>query len=312
MLAKHDITVFVLRDPRDVLASRYHYIMGLKRHRLHPFLADPARTELERYRLLIDGHHGDPYLRPMNEMLLQFAPWTDSERTLTVTFEALVGARGGGDDAVKNAALLQIARHCGIDEKNIPQEAAGLRRRRPFRKGKSGTWREELPTEIQALVEDRCARPCAGSATLNAASVPDLRRSPRPVVPQVATGQELQSLDGTIRRHAEVERSAVQPPDRPRASVPGTLLPSTCSPHSICHDSPCPHRGNDIRTSRNPAPDEGSGTRRHRERGFANGFSRRGCLRPGLTVITVRCALPFFQSKGPLPSVSDCSSNAAN
>ena len=158
MLAKHDIaTVFVLRDPRDVLASRYHYIMGLKRHRLHPFLADPARTELERYRLLIDGHHGDPYLRPMNEMLLQFAPWTDSERTLTVTFEALVGARGGGDDAVKNAALLQIARYCGIDEQNIPQDIAGPpAKTATLRKGKSGTWREELPAEIQALVEDRC------------------------------------------------------------------------------------------------------------------------------------------------------------
>lgn len=158
ILATREIaTVFVLRDPRDVLASRYHYIMGLKRHRLHGFLANPALSENERYRLLVEGNPGEPFLRPMAEMLEQFAPWVESARTLTIRFEELVGARGGGSDDEKRAAFQRIAAHCGIEEDRLPADiTAPPAKTATLRKGKAGTWREELPRDIQELVELRC------------------------------------------------------------------------------------------------------------------------------------------------------------
>ncbi len=150
-------TFFVLRDPRDVLASRYHYILGLKRHRLHSFFADPSRSEFERYRLLVEGHAGDPFMRPMVEMLAQFAPWVESDITLTVRFEDLIGARGGGTDEAKHAAFQRIAVHAGIAADRLPDDIAQApAKTATLRKGKSGGWRDELPWEVQELVEETC------------------------------------------------------------------------------------------------------------------------------------------------------------
>lgn len=149
--------IFVLRDPRDVLASLYHYIMGLKRHRQHRFLADPGLTKLDRYRFLVEGQSGEPFRRPMAETLELYAPWAESKRTLTVRFEALVGARGGGSDEEKSAAFEQIAAHCGIPADRLPKDIAQApAKTATLRKGKTGTWRQELPQEIQELVELRC------------------------------------------------------------------------------------------------------------------------------------------------------------
>ena len=158
LMVDHGIApIFVLRDPRDVLASLYHYIMGLKRHRQHQFLANPALSKLDRYRFLVEGHSGEPFRRPMAEILDLYAPWAESERTLTVRFEALVGARGGGSDEEKRAAFQRIAAHCGIPEDRLPGNITQApAKTATLRKGMSGTWRQELPQEIQELVELRC------------------------------------------------------------------------------------------------------------------------------------------------------------
>ena len=42
LISEHVKSIFILRDPRDLVLSSLHYILGLKRHYLHSFFADSS------------------------------------------------------------------------------------------------------------------------------------------------------------------------------------------------------------------------------------------------------------------------------
>ncbi|MEZ5841293.1 MAG: sulfotransferase domain-containing protein [Hyphomicrobiales bacterium] len=151
-------SLFVVRDPRDVLVSRYHYVMGLKRHRLHDLFTRRLQNDDDRWRLLIDGFEGPPPMTPLAEMLAAFRGWMSAEGVLTVRFEDLVGARGGGDDARRAATFRRIAEHCGLPTGHIEAIAGAATAATPtLRKGRTGGWRTDLPAPFQRLVAERCA-----------------------------------------------------------------------------------------------------------------------------------------------------------
>jgi len=93
---------FITRDPRDILVSSYHYIMGLRRHFLHDYVAampDP----IDRYKFILYGKDSDPYKPSQKVSLEGFLPWMEQDFVCHVTFEDLVGAqrrlrRGTGSD----------------------------------------------------------------------------------------------------------------------------------------------------------------------------------------------------------------------
>jgi len=150
-------TLFMIRDPRDILLSRMHYILGLRRHRLHDFLGRRFATDDDRLRVLVVGNAADPYIRPMRADLASFARWIGRPGVLTVRFEELVGQRGGGSESAKHAALAAIANHCGLDPSGLADQAASSAGATPtLRKGKIGGWRSELPSEIVELVDREC------------------------------------------------------------------------------------------------------------------------------------------------------------
>jgi hypothetical protein len=148
--------LFVVRDPRDILLSQLHYAVGLRRHRLHEFLAG-IDTEEDRLRALIRGNAHSPFLRPMRANLEQFLPWTQSPAVLTVRFEDLVGAAGGGTIDSKHLALRRIAAHCGLVSGRLDAQAATRSGPTPtLRKGKIGGWRKEMPATIVQQVNEAC------------------------------------------------------------------------------------------------------------------------------------------------------------
>jgi hypothetical protein len=157
MLRGSDVrSIFVTRDPRDILVSRLHYIKGLKRHPLHAFVAG-LPSDQERLRVLVEGRSGSPFIRPMAEALSGFLAWTTDPAVLTVRFEDLVGERGGGTREAKAAALAGICRHCELPADRLEAFAASAPKATPtLRAGKANAWRGAIPPEVAALIHARC------------------------------------------------------------------------------------------------------------------------------------------------------------
>lgn len=152
-------TIFMTRDPRAVLVSRLHYILGLRRHRLHTFLTDGFATEVARYHALIDGQAIEPRVMSLADLLAGFVPWTAAPGVLTVRFEDLVGERGGGSAATKKETLAGIARHCGLPADRLDAIATTATGATPtLRKGQANAWRDELPPEIARRITDEFGR----------------------------------------------------------------------------------------------------------------------------------------------------------
>ena len=148
--------VFMVRDPRDVLLSRLHYVLGLRRHWLHPYLTTQFDNAADRLRVLINGNP-EPLVVSLRATLEGFLPWLQRPNVLTVRFEDLVGARGGGSAEAKLAALEAIARHCGLVPAHLQELAASSSgATATLRKGQIGGWREEMPPEILREIEQGC------------------------------------------------------------------------------------------------------------------------------------------------------------
>jgi len=149
--------IFMMRDPRAILVSRLHYVVGLRRHRLHDFLTGGFATDEERYHALIDGHDSPPYITSLGEILADFLPWTTARDVLPVRFEDLVGEAGGGTTEAKRQTLARIARHCGLDTDALDSIALSSTKATPtLRKGHADAWREELPPAIARRITEDC------------------------------------------------------------------------------------------------------------------------------------------------------------
>ena len=149
--------LFMLRDPRDILVSRYHYIMGLRRHPVHSFLSGSLSKEGERYRALILGDPTVPQLPAMRPMLERFIGWMRSPATAAIRFEDLIGERGGGTREAKYAALKRICDHCGLPTRRLDDFAATpAKATATLRKGQAYGWTESLPEPAVELLTEEC------------------------------------------------------------------------------------------------------------------------------------------------------------
>lgn len=154
-------TVFVKRDPRDILVSQLHYIVGLRRHYLHRLIGG-LRNDEERLRMLVLGRVGEPFIRPLREQLARFIPWTSAEFVLDVRFEDLVGERGGGSMERKRETLLRICHHCGLPTDRIEEFSRAAAKATPtLRAGRANAWQAGLPDSIVRLVTEHCAEEIA-------------------------------------------------------------------------------------------------------------------------------------------------------
>jgi hypothetical protein len=153
-------SIVMIRDPRAILVSRFHYLLGLGRNHLHETLAG-LPNDLARYRRLLYGNV-EPAAFGLAAYMEQFCRWTEMEDVFTVRFEDLVGEAGGGDSATKLATIEAMARYLGLPmpDRNTPESSAP-KRTATLRKGRVDSWREELPMEIRDEVRQEVGAICA-------------------------------------------------------------------------------------------------------------------------------------------------------
>ena len=143
--------ILIVRDPRAVLASYVPYVKRFKGHRLYPLFK--SMSEIDAYQFALHGGEWKGILQPslLNRCLQIDAMKKDFKDTqLTLRFEDIVGAKGGGDDALQVQALQNLANFTQADSKRIDFVQKNLfgEGRDTFRKGQIHSWTEEMPKEI--------------------------------------------------------------------------------------------------------------------------------------------------------------------
>ncbi|MEM7202216.1 MAG: sulfotransferase domain-containing protein [Planctomycetota bacterium] len=171
--------VFILRDPRDLLVSRAHWV---KRHphvrtecqtmgfaELLHYLMDPedallvgatpasavphtALRHAEREVMVPPSHR-----RGIDRCYRDYLPWMHSGLCYTTRFERLVGERGGGSSRAQIEEVRAIAAHIGVSASagRIAAVArdlfgGGTSHVETFRSGRIGSWRDHFDDEHKA------------------------------------------------------------------------------------------------------------------------------------------------------------------
>lgn len=154
ILNRQEIKVlFISRDPRDVCVSLLHYIEREPEHYFHACYNTLADGHA-RLMAIITGHNGqfvrgaDEYLPSVDDSFRRRLAWLDHPRCCAVTFEELVGPKGGGDRAQQSAAIRRIADHLAVrlTRRDIDRIADNVFSpgTSTFRRGQIGDWSQEM------------------------------------------------------------------------------------------------------------------------------------------------------------------------
>lgn len=157
--------VFILRDPRAVVASLLAFILDTGRMPRRHFLEADLRALApgERLNFILAGG----YAPRAGVQVVGFAAvyraaleWRESD-CLWLRYEDLVGERGGGSREAQRQAMERLAGHLGVamDEAQLSElynPAA-----RTFRTGSIDGWRQALASAERDRLEAVCAPLCA-------------------------------------------------------------------------------------------------------------------------------------------------------
>lgn len=145
-------SIFIVRDPRDIIVSDAAYIWRLRRHPQYKRFQHDYPDHEARLRALIGGfpagRWGHPQL-PFVQRLCGFAPWLDPrESVFCCRFEDLIGNAGGGSRSIQRARITEIGHHIDrhLDKATLDHIclAAWSSQSPTFRKGATGDWRTVL------------------------------------------------------------------------------------------------------------------------------------------------------------------------
>lgn len=151
----------VIRDPRDMIVSRYHYIMDLKRHFLNEFLTNHYDSDEDRILALINGPPVDAVSAPDKFLpykitLERFEGWQKSPFVMTVRYEDIIGPRGSGSLEVQYETIRRLLEFVGVEVndheiENLIPKFLGVNTA-TMRSGTSGEWKAKLSEAAQVAV----------------------------------------------------------------------------------------------------------------------------------------------------------------
>ncbi|MHA2358189.1 MAG: sulfotransferase domain-containing protein [Candidatus Heimdallarchaeaceae archaeon] len=143
-------TIQMIRDPRAIAASYVPYVAKTKSNPL--FKEFSQKSKEEQYRIVLEGFQGKNISKQtLYTSCLSVEPWINSEDTLVVKFEDIVGEKGGGNNEIQREVLEKISLHIDAPKDKIDQVIENIfgPGRHTFRKGKIDSWKEEIPKDIQ-------------------------------------------------------------------------------------------------------------------------------------------------------------------
>jgi hypothetical protein len=143
--------VLMIRDPRDVIVSQFHFIKKRSVARLYSYFAKLPDDEA-RIMAAIQGvpDHESPYGIGFPDIGTRFNQYLDwgKHGSHVVRFENLVGETGGGSAELQLAEVEALSKYVGIAlSSSEVEEIAGQvfsRDSKTFRKGEIGDWRNYL------------------------------------------------------------------------------------------------------------------------------------------------------------------------
>ncbi len=156
--------VLMIRDPRDVVVSLAKYVVRPEiHHRQYAYFAHTLKTDAERIMACIRGvggeHAVDGRETPdVGRLYRSYLAWAAERAAHTCRFEDLVGARGGGDDALQRAELARLFDFLGLDldgsDVERIAEATFSKGSLTFRKGEIGDWKNHFTAEHRAAFRE--------------------------------------------------------------------------------------------------------------------------------------------------------------
>lgn len=147
--------IAIRRDPRDILVSFADWIES----RPDYFLSKDFRglTREARVEKLLRGGYGSGYkLRPFTKVLQLAQPWIEANHcALVVSFEDLVGPKGGGSRERQHRTLARMCEHLGlsmqIDQCLIDRVYGGTL---TFNQGRSERWLELNSSDLRSEIDE--------------------------------------------------------------------------------------------------------------------------------------------------------------
>ncbi|MEQ8433421.1 MAG: sulfotransferase domain-containing protein [Oceanicaulis sp.] len=141
-------SIFVWRDPRDVLVSMLNYA----RSQSKPDHLAKRLADLDDDDALISLLEGRGDLIPFADYVDGFLGWIGRPGVLTVCFEDLVGPEGGGTAERQRRTFEEICAHLGVEadpaQIAYAARAAFNRRAGTFYKGRTGAWRDQFSPKV--------------------------------------------------------------------------------------------------------------------------------------------------------------------
>lgn len=146
-------TVFVARDPRDVLVSMLNF--SRKRQLpTHVSAMIEALSDSEALLLLIEGRGK---LIPFATYFDAYRAWLSAPGVTQLRFEDLIGPRGGGDAARQEQACMTLATLAGVSPSDDAVKAATQQvfnvQAGTFYKGCIGAWKEAFTPAVARVYE---------------------------------------------------------------------------------------------------------------------------------------------------------------
>ena len=153
LLDRHNCRhILIVRDPRDVVLSLLRYVLARPENFLHASIGrmQPETRVLDVASGLTDAEHGVRLLS-IDDQYRSIDGWIGRSDCCVVTFEELIGERGGGSREAQLAATRRILHHIGIDSDDAVSRAAdgAFDTSSPtFHSGRQNSWRHELPADV--------------------------------------------------------------------------------------------------------------------------------------------------------------------
>ena len=156
VLVANDIKgLFVYRDPRDVCVSYFHYLMRLPQHWCYHYFTEVLTNDDDRLMTVIKGvdewlpDGSRAYLESVDYVFRSRFEYMNQPRFCSVSFEDLIGQKGGGDDDKQLLAMDRVIEHLGLrwmtrGEKNRIARQIFSPKSGTFRRGQIGSWRTEM------------------------------------------------------------------------------------------------------------------------------------------------------------------------